>query len=55
MLPEVTEVAVVTGGTDIVMKVRVKDVEEYDHFLLKKFQAIRGIDKTQSLVVIHEK
>ena len=55
MLPEVTEVAVVTGGTDIVMKVRVKDVEAYDHFLLKKFQIIKGIDKTQSLVVIHEK
>ena len=55
MLPEVSEVAVVTGGTDIIMRVRVKDVEAYDQFLLKKFQKIAGIDKTQSLVVIHEK
>ena len=55
ILPEVTEVAVVTGGTDIVIRVRVKDVQAYDQFLLKKFQAIPGVDKTQSLVVIHEK
>jgi Lrp/AsnC family transcriptional regulator, leucine-responsive regulatory protein len=55
ILPEVDEVSVVTGGTDIVMRVRVKDVQEYDQFLLKKFQKIKGIDKTQSLVVIHEK
>ncbi len=55
ILPEVTEVAVVTGGTDIVIRVRVKDVQAYDQFLLKKFQAIPGVDRTQSLVVIHEK
>ena len=54
-LPEITKVDVVTGGTDIVVRVRIKDVEEYDGFLLKKFQSIKGIDKTQSLVVIHEK
>lgn len=54
ILPEVDEVSVVTGGTDIVMRVRVKDVKEYDQFLLKKFQKIKGIDRTQSLVVIHE-
>ena len=54
ILPEIEKVDVVTGGTDIVIRVRVKDVEEYDKFLLKKFQKIPGIDKTQSLVVIHE-
>jgi len=53
-LDEVEVVDIVTGGTDIVVKVRVKDVEEYDNFLLKKFQSIPGVDKTQSLVVIHE-
>jgi Lrp/AsnC family leucine-responsive transcriptional regulator len=53
-LDEVEQVDIVTGGTDIVVKVRVKDVEEYDNFLLKKFQDIAGVDKTQSLVVIHE-
>lgn len=52
---EVENVDIVTGGTDLVVKVRVKDVQEYDNFLLKKFQKINGIDKTQSLIVIHEK
>jgi len=54
LLPEVEKVDVVTGGTDIVVRVRVKDVEEFDSFLLKKFQKIAGVDKTQSLIVIHE-
>ncbi len=54
LLPVVEKVDVVTGGTDIVMRVRVKDVEEFDSFLLKKFQKIAGVDKTQSLIVIHE-
>ena len=53
-LTEVETVDIVTGGTDIVVKVRVKDVEEYDSFLLNKLQNILGIDKTQSLIVIHE-
>lgn len=53
-LPEVEKVDVVTGGTDIIIRVRVKDVEEFDSFLLKKFQKIAGVDKTQSLIVIHE-
>ena len=54
-LPEVESVDVVTGGTDMVVRVRVKDVQEYDHFLLKKFQNLPGVDRTQSLVVIHER
>ena len=55
LLPEVEKVDVVTGGTDIVVRVRVKDVDEYDQFLLKKFQKIQGVDRTQSLIVIHER
>ena len=54
MLPEVEETYIVTGTTDIVVKVRVKDVTEYDEFLLKKLQKIPCVDKTQSLVVINE-
>lgn len=53
-MTEVEKVDIVTGGTDMIVRVRVKDVEEYDTFLLKKFQNIAGIDKTQSLIVIHE-
>ncbi|MBW2968163.1 Lrp/AsnC family transcriptional regulator [Candidatus Woesearchaeota archaeon] len=44
---------VVSGGTDIVLMVRVKDVKEYDSVLLSKIQMVEGVDKTQSLMVIH--
>lgn len=45
---------IVSGGTDIVATVRVKDVAEFDQVLLTKLQRIEGIEKTQSLIVIHE-
>lgn len=51
---EVEQVDIVTGGTDMVVRIRVKNVEEFDNFLLKKFQKIAGVDRTTSLIVIHE-
>ncbi|MBN1544473.1 Lrp/AsnC family transcriptional regulator [Candidatus Woesearchaeota archaeon] len=44
---------IVSGGTDLVAIVRVKDVEEFDKVLLNRIQMIEGVDKTQSLIVIH--
>ncbi|MBT3297614.1 Lrp/AsnC family transcriptional regulator [archaeon] len=49
----VEKVDIVSGGTDLVATIRVKDVQEYDKVLLGKIQMIEGIDKTQSLIVIH--
>ncbi|MBC8501098.1 MAG: Lrp/AsnC family transcriptional regulator [Nanoarchaeota archaeon] len=49
----VEKVDIVSGGTDIIVTVRVKDVEEFDQALLGKIQLIEGVDKTQSLIVIH--
>jgi DNA-binding Lrp family transcriptional regulator len=46
---------IVTGGTDLVVIIRVKDVQEFDNCLLNKLQLVEGIDKTQSLIVIHSK
>ncbi len=46
-------VDIVSGGTDLVAVVRVKDVDEYDKVLLGKIQMIEGIKNTQSLIVIH--
>lgn len=46
---------IVSGGTDIVAVVRVKDVDEYDKILLGKVQMLEGISDTQSLIVIHRK
>lgn len=51
----VERVDIVSGGTDLVVIVRVKDVEEFDKVLLGRLQLIEGIDKTQSMIVIHEK
>ena len=45
---------IVSGGTDLIALVRVKDVQEFDKVLLEKIQLIEGIEKTQSLIVIHE-
>ena len=46
---------IVTGGTDIVVIMRVKDVAEFDECLIKKLQLIEGINSTQSLIVIHSR
>lgn len=49
----VERVDIVSGGTDLIALVRVKDVEEFDKVLFSKIQQIEGIEKTQSLIVIH--
>ncbi len=50
----IERVDIVSGGTDLVAIVRVKDVDEFNDVLLGKMQLIEGIEKTQSLIVIHE-
>ncbi|HLC95914.1 MAG TPA: Lrp/AsnC family transcriptional regulator [Candidatus Nanoarchaeia archaeon] len=52
--PFVERVDIVSGGPDLVVMIRVKDVAEFDAILLTKLQHIEGIEKTQSLIVIHE-
>lgn len=49
----IERVDIVSGGTDLVAIVRVKDVEEFDKVLLQKIQIVDGIAKTQSMIVIH--
>jgi len=49
----VERVDIVAGGTDLVVLMRVKDVQEFDNCLLNKLQLVEGIDKTQALIVIH--
>lgn len=52
-LPFTERVDIVSGGTDLIAIVRIKDVQEFDKALLGKIQALEGIEKTQSLIVIH--
>ncbi len=49
----IERVDIVSGGTDLIAIVRVKDVAEFDRVLLGKLQPIEGIEKTQSFIVIH--
>jgi len=50
---EVESIDIVTGEIDMLIKVRVKDVEEYNKFLFEKLQKMKGVGKTTSLVVIN--
>jgi len=52
-LPAVESADIVSGGTDIVVTVKVKDRQEYDRLLLGRIQLIDGVERTQSLIVIH--
>jgi DNA-binding Lrp family transcriptional regulator len=53
-LPEVEEVNVVTGGTDIVLRVRTTDVKALNDFIIDKLRMIKGVDKTQTMVILSE-
>ncbi len=53
-MPEVESVDIVTGVIDMLVKVRMRNVEQFDSFLLRKMQKLPGVDRTQSLVVIAE-
>ncbi|MBI4895421.1 MAG: Lrp/AsnC family transcriptional regulator [Candidatus Aenigmarchaeota archaeon] len=50
----VDRVDIVSGSSDLVAITKVKDVEEFDKILLGKLQSLEGIEKTQSLIVVHE-
>lgn len=50
----VEEAAMVTGGTDILIKVRVKSMDELDNFVTRHLRNIEGIEKTQTMVVLNE-
>ena len=48
------EVYIVTGGTDIIIKVRAKNIDDLNDFVIKKLRSIEGIDKTQTMIVLQE-
>jgi len=50
----VEEASMVAGPTDIIIKVRVKDIEELDNFVTKYLRNVEGIEKTQTMVVLNE-
>lgn len=52
-LAGVERVDIVTGGTDLVALVRVRDIEELDKVLLGKIQLLEGVSNTQTMIIIH--
>jgi Lrp/AsnC family transcriptional regulator for asnA, asnC and gidA len=53
-LPNVVEVAIVTGEADILVKMRARDMEELNDALIRRLRAIKGVDKTRTSVVLSE-
>lgn len=49
----VEKVDVVTGGTDLIALVRVKNIEELDKVLLGKMQLLEGVSNTRTMIIIH--
>lgn len=44
----------ITGGTDIILKVRMEDIDELDNFIIKTLRKIDGIGATKTMVILHE-
>jgi Lrp/AsnC family leucine-responsive transcriptional regulator len=45
---------IVTGTIDIVLLVRVRDVDELDKVIVEKLRDFRGVESTQTLVILRE-
>ena len=52
--PFVQEGSVVTGETDLLIKVRCANIEELDDFLTEFMWTIEGVSKTRTAVVLYE-
>ena len=51
---EVESAAMITGGTDIMLKIRVANIDELNQFITIKLRNIKGIEKTQTMVILNE-
>ncbi|MBI4155309.1 Lrp/AsnC family transcriptional regulator [Candidatus Woesearchaeota archaeon] len=50
----VEQTAMVTGSHDIIIKVRVKNIQELDNFVTTYLRNLHGIQKTQTMVILNE-
>lgn len=50
----VQEVMLMTGGTDLLVKVLAADVKELNQIVIKKMRKVTGVDKTQTSIVLME-
>ena len=52
--PSVEEADTVTGATDIMIKVKVKDIEELNDFITNYVRNLEGVEKTRTTVILSE-
>ncbi len=50
----VYEVYILTGGSDILVKVLVKDITELNELVTERLRNIDGVDKTQTSIILKE-
>ena len=53
-LPQVEEVKILAGATDILIKIRTRNIDELNNFVINKLREIEGVDKTQTMIVLNE-
>lgn len=53
-MPEVEECYIMTGGTDILIKVSVKDVDELNNFVINKLRDTEGVQNTMTAIVLND-
>ncbi|MGC3981913.1 MAG: Lrp/AsnC ligand binding domain-containing protein [Steroidobacteraceae bacterium] len=54
LVPEIQECHMVAGGFDYLIKVRMKDMSAYRHFLGETIMAIKGVRETRTYAVLEE-
>jgi len=52
--PNVEEASILTGATDIIIKVRVSNIDQLNEFVTKQLRNIGGVEKTQTAVILNE-
>lgn len=53
-MPEVEECYIMTGGTDILIKASVKDVDELNNFVINKLRDTEGVQNTMTAIVLND-
>jgi Lrp/AsnC family leucine-responsive transcriptional regulator len=53
-LPGVEKTRILTGGYDMLLEARLRDIDALNTLLIKELRKIPGVDKTQTMLVLHE-
>ena len=50
----VYETYIMTGGSDILIKVLAKDIPDLNNIVTERIRAVEGVDKTQTAIILKE-